>query len=142
MSDFAMIGRIVTHTAAPRFRVVFAPREDGSGAWDLGDIEWLDGPPPVPNGPRQATAAAKFLARLMREAGEHFAAHWRDDWIQAAVIQQAEGMGLSAYAIAKATGWAVSEDHVRDFLTRRKSMGSHKLQHVLSVLGVRLEGAE
>lgn len=56
------------------------------------------------------------------------------DWIQARVIARAEEMELSAYAIAKATNGAVSEDHVRDYLTRRKSMGSHKLQHVLRVL--------
>ena len=60
------------------------------------------------------------------------------DWVQAAVIRRAEKLGLTSYAIAKASGGAVSEDHVCDYLTRRKSMGSHKLQHVLKALGLRL----
>lgn len=56
------------------------------------------------------------------------------DWIQAAVIARADELGLSSYAIAKATNGKVSEDHVRNYLTRSSSMGSHKLQHVLKVL--------
>jgi len=56
------------------------------------------------------------------------------DWIQSAVIAEAKRQGLTAYAIAKATDSSVSEDHVRAYLTRKKSMGSHKLQHVLRVL--------
>lgn len=62
----------------------------------------------------------------------------RADWIQDRVISRAEQLELTAYAIAKATGGKVSEDHVRDYLTRKKSMGSHKLQHVLSVLGLEI----
>lgn len=60
------------------------------------------------------------------------------DWIQDAVIARAEKLGLSSYAIAQATGGKVSEDHVRAYITRSKSMGSHKLQHVLQALGLRL----
>lgn len=60
------------------------------------------------------------------------------DWIQERVIAQAAELELTAYAIAQQTEGAVSEDHVRDYLTRRKSMGSHKLQHVLKVLGLKL----
>ncbi len=60
----------------------------------------------------------------------------RADWIQARVIARAAELGLSSYEIAKRTAGGVSEDHVRDYLTRRKSMGSHKLQHVLRVLGL------
>lgn len=63
------------------------------------------------------------------------------DWIQAAVIARAAELDLTAYAIAKATGGKVSEDHVRDYLTQRKSMGSHKLQHVLDVLGLAIATA-
>lgn len=59
-----------------------------------------------------------------------------DDWIQMRVAARASEMGLTAYAIAKATNWAVSEDHVRHYLDRRTSMGSGKLQHVLRVLGL------
>jgi hypothetical protein len=56
------------------------------------------------------------------------------DWIQQAVIARAKALGLTAYRIAQMTDGAVSEDHVQAYLTRRKSMGSHKLQHVLRVL--------
>lgn len=62
-----------------------------------------------------------------------------DDWIRARVIARAKELGLTAYAIAKATDGGVSEDHVHDYLTHRKSMGSHKLQHVLSVLGLDIQ---
>jgi hypothetical protein len=58
------------------------------------------------------------------------------DWVQARVIERAAELGLTAYAIAQRTEGAVSEDHVRAYLTKSKSMGSHKLQHVLRVLGL------
>jgi hypothetical protein len=58
------------------------------------------------------------------------------DEIQETCIARSEALGLSSYAIAQATGGEVSEDHVRAYLTRRKSMGSHKLQHVLKALGL------
>lgn len=76
--------------------------------------------------------AAQGLAPQRRERTD------RSDWIQEAAIRRAESLGLTAYTIAAGTGGAVSEDHVRDYLTRRKSMGSHKLQHVLRVLGLDL----
>lgn len=60
-----------------------------------------------------------------------------NDWLQSAIIARAAELELTAYAIAKATNGAVSEDHVQAYLTRRKSMGSHKLQHVIRVLGPR-----
>jgi hypothetical protein len=60
----------------------------------------------------------------------------RYDWLQSAVIARAAALKLTAYAIAKLTDGKVSEDHVKDYLLRRKSMGSHKLQHVLRVLGM------
>ena len=56
------------------------------------------------------------------------------DIIQETVIRRADQLGLSSYAIAQLTGGAVSEGHVRQYLIRRSSMGSHKLQHVLRVL--------
>ena len=74
----------------------------------------------------------------MRLAADCLHDRWRDDWIQQAVIDRAATLGLTAYAIAKATGWAVSEQHIQDYLRRKKSMGSHKLQHVLAVLKLRL----
>lgn len=60
------------------------------------------------------------------------------DRIQDIVIRRAEQLGLSSYAIAQATGGQVSEDHVRAYITRRKSMGSHKLQHVLRALRLKV----
>lgn len=62
----------------------------------------------------------------------------RADWIQARVIARARELDLTAYAIAKLTVGAVSQQHVSDYFSRRSSMGSHKLQHVLRVLGLTL----
>lgn len=56
------------------------------------------------------------------------------DWVQETVIARARELGLTAYAIAKRTDGKVSEDHVKNYLERRSSMGSHKLQHVLRAL--------
>jgi hypothetical protein len=50
-------------------------------------------------------------------------------------------LGLTAHAIAKAARGRVSENHVHDYLTRRKSMGSQELQHVLAVLGLAIAPA-
>jgi hypothetical protein len=58
------------------------------------------------------------------------------------VIARAGELGLSAYAIAQQTRGAVSEDHVLAYLSRRKSMGSHKLQHLLRVLGLDISRAD
>jgi len=58
------------------------------------------------------------------------------DWIQNVVIRRARGLELTAYSIAKLTLGRVSEDHVKNYLERRASMGSHKLQHVFRVLGL------
>ena len=58
------------------------------------------------------------------------------DWLQDAVIDRAKKLGVTAYWIAKQTAGAVSNDHVMAYLSRRKSMGSHKLQHVLRTLGM------
>lgn len=63
----------------------------------------------------------------------------RSDWIQSRVIARAAELSLSSYAIAKLCGGVPSENHIRQYLTRRSSMGSHKLQHVLRVLGLKLE---
>lgn len=60
------------------------------------------------------------------------------DWIQERVIARTKERGLTAYAIAQMTGGKVSHDHVKDFLERRKSMGSHKLQHILLALEIDL----
>lgn len=80
------------------------------------------------------------------------------DWIQEAVIERADELGLTAYALAKAATaiaakqrgdvpnvpgdegqWSVSQNAVRQYLQRRSSMGSHKLQYVLEALGITLK---
>lgn len=63
------------------------------------------------------------------------------DWIQEEVIARAADLGLSAYAIARKTAGEVSEDLVRAYLTRDKSMRSSKLQHVLTALGLRISAS-
>lgn len=122
MSNFTHTGNVVSHLQSPRFQIAFVKQPDGS--WTSTDFEFHDAP--IPN--------AQTLARLMREAGDYFAAQHHTDWLQQRVIARARELGLTAYAIAKATCNAVSEDHVKNYLERRSSMGSHKLQHVLRVL--------
>jgi hypothetical protein len=61
------------------------------------------------------------------------------DQIQETVIAQAAKLGLSAYAVAQLTRGLVSENHVRCYMTRQKSMGSHKLQHVLRALNLKIQ---
>jgi hypothetical protein len=94
-------------------------------------VDWLDEPP----------FDAREVSRLMRLAADCVHDHWHEDWIAAAVIARAGELGLSAYAISKATGGAVSADHVLAYLAGRKSMGSHKLQHVLRALSLTISRA-
>jgi hypothetical protein len=47
-----------------------------------------------------------------------------------------ERLAAEALRGALATGWAVSEDAVANFLRRKAGMGSHNLEHVLRVLGL------
>lgn len=61
------------------------------------------------------------------------------DEIQEIVIARAEKFGLSAYAVAQLTGKLVSEDHVKNYMSRRSSMGSRKLQHILRVLNLKIQ---
>lgn len=60
------------------------------------------------------------------------------DTILSAVKARAEKLGMSSYAIAKATGDVVSEDAVRKYLTGKQSLGSDRLSLVLAVVGLRL----
>lgn len=129
---FTICGRIVTHTKRPRFQMQFRPGVGGewSGFMIPGSLD------------ADASPDAAALARLSREAGEFFAAHLNRDWVQEAVIARAAELQLSAYALAQATGWAVSPDHVLAYLNRKKSMGSHKLQHLLRALGLSVVALE
>jgi uncharacterized protein YktB (UPF0637 family) len=62
--------------------------------------------------------------------------------IREVVIERAESLGLTGYAIAVAAKingeWIVSADHVKDYLERRKHMTDGKLDAVLRVLGLRV----
>jgi hypothetical protein len=77
------------------------------------------------------------------------------DDIQEAVIAAAAELCLTAYALtqeanraaamrARAMGapdpesWTISEDAVRAYLTRRSSMGTHKVQYLMWALGLRI----
>lgn len=133
MSDrFTICGRIVTHTMRPCFQMIFAAREDGGWEGRL-----------VPGSLDAGTNPdAGELARLSRKAGDFFAANAHRDWVQEVVIARAAALGLTAHAIAKRTGDAVSEDHIVAYLKRRASMGSHKLQHVLRAIGVTLASGD
>lgn len=58
------------------------------------------------------------------------------DWIREIVIKRAEDMGITAYAIAEATGLEVSHDTMKRFLTRNGSIRSDHLSMIFSVLGL------
>lgn len=60
------------------------------------------------------------------------------DRIQEQCIKRMETMGLNPNRVAELVGETISRTHVCDYLTRRKSMGSHKLQHLLPVLKLAL----
>lgn len=124
--NFTLTGRVVEHHAAPRFVIAFAPCADGG--WRATSPKFINSD--------ALDYDADTLAGLMSEAGDFFAAHVRADWVQRRVADRARELGLTAYAIAAACGHAVSQDHVRAYLRGEKSMGSHKLQHVLRVLGL------
>lgn len=129
MAKFTLCGRLVTHTGRPRFTMKFTPRADGG--WD----GQLVGGPLVADGDIDPAK----LAQLARQAGDFFTANLRRDWLQQAVADRAAELGLTAYALAARTGGAVSEGHIRAYLGCQKSMGSHKLQHVLRALDLTLQ---
>jgi hypothetical protein len=64
------------------------------------------------------------------------------DWIRDAVAERAAELALSAYAIAKATNGAATEDSVRRYLTGATSLSSARLAAVLTVLGLTLAAAD
>ncbi len=57
------------------------------------------------------------------------------DKIQEQCIRRMRRLGLNPNLVA-AKAAEVSRTHVCDYLSRRKSMGSHKLQYVLRALGL------
>jgi hypothetical protein len=60
------------------------------------------------------------------------------DAIQEQCIARMEALGLNPNQVAVRLEGQVSRVHVCDYLSRRSGMGSHKLQHLLDVLGIRL----
>ncbi|HTV49181.1 MAG TPA: hypothetical protein VMG59_12135 [Phycisphaerae bacterium] len=60
------------------------------------------------------------------------------DEIQEAVIAKVEKLGLNSYSLGQAVDGKISQRHIYDYLHRRKSMGSNKLQHLLKVLGMKI----
>lgn len=60
------------------------------------------------------------------------------DHIQNQCIERMEQLGLNPNQIAETLDGKVSRSHVCDYLTRRASMGSHKLQHVLTALSLKI----
>jgi hypothetical protein len=62
--------------------------------------------------------------------------------LRAAVVKAMADQGLTAYAVAKQSQGAVSEDAVQRFVTGRASLGSDKLAAVCDVLGLRLTQAK
>lgn len=59
------------------------------------------------------------------------------DEIRELVIRRANALGMTAYAIAKASDGKVRERQVRRYLRRECSLGAG-LQHVLKVLGLEI----
>ena len=60
------------------------------------------------------------------------------DKIQDQCIARMEELGLNPNRVSELVEGSVSRMHVYDYLTRKKSMGSHKLQHVLAALKLRI----
>lgn len=58
------------------------------------------------------------------------------DRIVSIVAKRAAQLGMTPYAIAKATNGQVSDDAIRLYLRGDYSIGSAKLQHVLDALGL------
>jgi hypothetical protein len=75
-------------------------------------------------------------AVLAEAAGEDVPGDDTSDWIREAVIARADELNLTAEAIAARTDGAVSRNHVREFLARRKQMTSGKLGAVMTALGM------
>jgi hypothetical protein len=60
------------------------------------------------------------------------------DAIQDRCIEQMTKLGLNPNKVAEMLDGQVSRSHVCDYLTRRASIGSHKLQHLLGALNLEI----
>ena len=64
------------------------------------------------------------------------------DTIQEQCIARMEMLGLNPNQVAGLLDGRVSRSHVCDYLTRRASIGSHKLQHLLAALNLNITTIE
>ena len=64
------------------------------------------------------------------------------DAIQDQLIARMEALALNPNKVAELVDGQVSRSHVCDYLTRRASIGSHKLQHMLNALKMELVAKE
>lgn len=62
------------------------------------------------------------------------------DAIQDACIARMAALDLNPNQVADKLDGRVSRTHVCDFLSRRASLGTHKLQHLLPALGLKIIG--
>lgn len=62
----------------------------------------------------------------------------KHDTIRAAVLDAAARHGMTAYAIAKATNGAVSDDMLRLYFVGKSSLTSEKLSAVFAVFGLKV----
>lgn len=60
------------------------------------------------------------------------------DAIQEQCIARMHELGMVPNQVAKLVEQHITRAHVTDYLSRRASMGSHRLQHVLTALNLRL----
>lgn len=56
------------------------------------------------------------------------------DPLQEALIRRMKAAGTNPNQVAEQLAGKVSRSHVCDYLTRRKSMGSHKVWHLIALL--------
>jgi hypothetical protein len=86
-----------------------------------------------PAAPGDSAAPASSAAPVRRRRAD------LHDWIQEACITRVRELGLDYHDIAddlERSGKIHSPEHIKMYLTRRASMGSHALQHLMHYLGL------
>ena len=61
------------------------------------------------------------------------------DEIQSTIIKRMESLGMNPNQVAEMVEGKVSRGHVCDYLTRKSGMGTHKAQHLMKALGLKIE---
>jgi hypothetical protein len=117
---FTIRGRFVDHNNYPRCTVCVDC--DLVGSVDV----WLDPPP----------ESDESVRTIIDDAVCFYRNHCRDDWIQASVAKEMDVQGLTSTDVEELSGGAVPASHIDRYRNRKASMGSHKLQHILRVLGL------